>query len=73
MNKKLIVIAALLSIAGSQLMAEGCNACAMKHGSTKEEREEYREEKKERREARRKAHKEEKKSKKHTTKASKNK
>lgn len=52
MNKKLVLFAALLSVAGSQLMAEGCSACAMKHGSTREEREESREEKKENRKAR---------------------
>ena len=56
MNKKLIVvIAALLSVAGSQLIAEGCTKCAMKHGSTKEERAAHTEQKKKNRKARKEA------------------
>lgn len=47
-----MILSALLSVAASQLMAEGCSACQMKHDSTREEREDYREEKRERRKAR---------------------
>ncbi|MFI5333241.1 MAG: hypothetical protein ACHQVS_04030 [Candidatus Babeliales bacterium] len=65
MNKKLLILAALVSVAGAQLMAD-CKACQMKHDSTREERQEYREEKRKRRKERREAKKEEKKNKKHS-------
>lgn len=65
MNKKLLILTALVSVAGAQLLAH-CKACQMKHDSTKEERQEYREEKRERRKARRQAKKESKKHKKHS-------
>lgn len=60
MKKIHVLLVALLSVAGSQMMAK-CG-CAMEHGSTKAERKEHRAEerkrRKERKEARKKAKKE---------------
>ena len=46
MKKMILLIALLFSVAGAQLMADGCNACAMKHGASKEERQAKKEQKK---------------------------
>jgi Ni/Co efflux regulator RcnB len=61
MKKMILLIALLFSVAGAQLMADGCNACAMKHGASKEERQAKKEQKKKNRKKR----KEERENKKH--------
>ena len=51
MKKMVLLIAALMSVAGSQLMAD-CTACAMKHGASKEERKAHRDQQRENRKKR---------------------
>lgn len=51
MKKMVLLIAALMSIAGAQLMAD-CKSCSMKHGASKEERKAHNEEMRENREKR---------------------